>query len=92
MSFKIIKTLSVSTDHITCKDYDLITEYIEFIIEYDRYIIIVEDAMKKSNFLTKNGASEGFSKSLLMAYVLGCERIEFSYDGEIIKQIPTYSK
>ena len=92
MSFSIIRTLSVSTDHLTCQDYDLIAEHAEFIIEYDRYIVLVEDAMQRANFLTSLGTSEGFTKSVLMAYVLGCERVEFSYDGAIIKGIPIYEK
>ena len=92
MSFDIVRTLRVSLDHLTKDDFDLIAEYIEFVVEFDRYIVLVEEAMSRKNELDSLGFSKGFSKSVLMAWALGCERVEFSYEGKVIKEIPVYSE
>jgi hypothetical protein len=92
MTFKVLRTLNVALDHLTKEDYSLIEEYTDFIVEYDRYIIIVEDWIEKQDTLRELGFSEGFIKCILMGYVLGCERVEFSYEGSIIDKIPTYYK
>ena len=90
MSFDIIRTLIVSIGHLTREDLDLIPEHIEFVVEYDRYIVLVKEAMSRKDELSKIGLSEGFTKSVLMAWALGCERVEFSYDGKTIEEIPVY--
>lgn len=91
MSFYILRTLCVSIDHLAKTDYDLIEEHTDFVVEFDRYIIIVEECIEKQDYLLKLGFSEGFTKCVLMGYVLGCERVEFCYEGNIIEDIPTYS-
>ena len=92
MSFNILRTLSVSFDHLTKEDYNLIEEHAEFVIEYDRYIILVSDCINRQNELRRLGFSDGFIKCIIMGFVLGCERVEFSYEGSIIEEIPTYNE
>ena len=58
--FNILRTLSVSFDHLTKEDYNLIEEHAEFVIEYDRYIILVSDCINRQNELIRLGFSDGF--------------------------------
>ena len=90
--FEIKKTLVVYAAHMNDDDITHLNKrWFAFeSYDYGYRIFITNDKTLEDHCLESIGFSEGFRKSLLLARVLQCDRIEFDCDGPKIEEIPEY--